>query len=173
MMLYILHTGNIVLYVFVLLSCLFGCCLKMQIKFPIWDGLFTRHFLPAMVCCSLSDVNVGLPMIPCIFRCLKESLLQFEKKKCSLEPLGHFFECVTFSLPDFGGHQGGLVTTERRLNPPPDQKVRSTDPLGLFSNPGLVGREEPLSPLPNLLHFLPAKISQLLLHLIGQWVLAI
>lgn len=68
-----------------------------------------------------------------------------------------FLVCVTFSLPDFGGHQGGLVTTERRLHPPPDQEVRSTNPLSLCSNPGLVGRKEAHSPLPNLLNFRPVK----------------
>lgn len=77
--------------------------------------------------------------------------------KSSLVPLEM---CVTFPLPHFGRHRGGLVTTERRLDPPPHQEVRSAQPLVLLSNPGLVGREESLGPLPNLLHLFPVKASQ-------------
>lgn len=74
----------------------------------------------------------------------------------------HSYEChPTFSLPHLGGHRGGLFTAESGLDPPPHQEVCSTDPLSLRLNPGLVGREEADSMVPNLLHFLSVKRAHL------------
>ncbi len=78
----------------------------------------------------------------------------------------NIFVGATFSLPDFGRHWGGFVTTERRLDPPPHEEVCSANPLILRPNPGLVGREEAHSLLPNLVHFLSENISQLLTYVL-------
>lgn len=74
--------------------------------------------------------------------------------------LGHTTVCFTFSLPDFGGHGGALVTAERRLDPPPDHEVCTPDPLGLRLNARVVGGHEADGQLPDLLHLLPVKATQ-------------